>query len=93
MFAYIVYWLFFLVGFVFSAIGLLYVSASVWQMLRGSIIIFTGILSVSIRNCDSLSTNKVNNIIGSLSACVRLVMDSQEKHFYNNCRNPRALIG
>ena len=30
------------------AIGLLYVKASVWQMLRGSIIIFTGLLSVSI---------------------------------------------
>ena len=28
-------------------IGLLYVNASVWQMLRGSIIIFTGVLSVS----------------------------------------------
>ena len=33
---------------IFSAgIGLLYVNASVWQMLRGSIIIFTGVLSVS----------------------------------------------
>ena len=32
-----------------SGIGLLYVNASVWQMLRGSIIIFTGIFSVS--NC------------------------------------------
>jgi len=30
-----------------SGIGLLYVDASVWQMLRGSIIIFAGILSVS----------------------------------------------
>ena len=30
-----------------SGIGLLYVNASVYQMLRGSIIIFTGILSVS----------------------------------------------
>ena len=73
-------------GFVFSAIGLLYVSASVWQMLRGSLIIFTGILSVSIRNCHSLSTNKVNNIIGSLSACVRLVMDSQEKHMSHDMK-------
>ena len=30
-----------------SGIGLVYVDASVWQMLRGSIIIFAGILSVS----------------------------------------------
>ena len=29
-----------------AGIGLLYVYASVWQMIRGSIIIFTGILSV-----------------------------------------------
>ena len=38
--------------FIFSllGIGLLYINASVWQMLRGSIIIFTGVLSVSI-NC------------------------------------------
>lgn len=34
--------------FFILAIGLLYVKASVWQMLRGSIIIFTGLLSVSI---------------------------------------------
>ncbi|XP_071484700.1 solute carrier family 35 member F6-like [Diadema antillarum] len=34
-----------LLGTTLAGIGLLYVSASVWQMLRGSIIIFTGILS------------------------------------------------
>lgn len=34
-----------LFGTTLGAIGLLYVSASVWQMLRGSLIIFTGILS------------------------------------------------
>lgn len=34
-----------LFGTTLAGIGLLYVSASVWQMLRGSIIIFTGILS------------------------------------------------
>lgn len=33
--------------FLILGIGLLYVNASVWQMLRGSIIIFTGVLSVS----------------------------------------------
>ena len=33
--------------FCFTGIGLVYVDASVWQMLRGSIIIFAGILSVS----------------------------------------------
>ena len=33
--------------FILIGIGLLYVDASVWQMLRGSIIIFTGIFSVS----------------------------------------------
>jgi len=34
-----------LLGTSFGGIGLVYVTASVWQMLRGSIIIFTGILS------------------------------------------------
>ncbi|XP_030833040.1 solute carrier family 35 member F6 [Strongylocentrotus purpuratus] len=34
-----------LLGTTLAGIGLIYVSASVWQMLRGSIIIFTGILS------------------------------------------------
>ena len=34
-----------LLGTTFGGIGLVYCSASVWQMLRGSIIIFTGILS------------------------------------------------
>ncbi|KXJ24479.1 solute carrier family 35 member F6 [Exaiptasia diaphana] len=34
-----------LFGTTLGGIGLLYVNASVWQMLRGSIIIFTGILS------------------------------------------------
>ncbi|XP_052269899.1 solute carrier family 35 member F6-like [Dreissena polymorpha] len=34
-----------LVGTSLAGIGLVYVDASVWQMLRGSIIIFTGILS------------------------------------------------
>lgn len=34
-----------LFGTTLAGIGLLYVNASVWQMLRGSIIIFTGILS------------------------------------------------
>ncbi|XP_070577855.1 solute carrier family 35 member F6-like [Ptychodera flava] len=34
-----------LFGTTLAGIGLVYVSASVWQMLRGSIIIFTGILS------------------------------------------------
>ncbi|KAH3767125.1 solute carrier family 35 member F6 [Pelomyxa schiedti] len=34
-----------LLGTSLGGIGLVYVSASVWQMLRGSIIIFTGILS------------------------------------------------
>jgi drug/metabolite transporter (DMT)-like permease len=33
-------------GTSFAGIGLLWVNASVWQMLRGSIIIFSGILSV-----------------------------------------------
>ena len=55
-------------------------------MLRGSIIIFTGILSVSIRNCDSLSTNKFDNIIGSLLACVGLVMVSREKHMSHHMK-------
>lgn len=32
----------------FAGIGLLYVTASVWQMLRGSLIVFTGIFSVSV---------------------------------------------
>jgi len=35
-----------LVGTTLGGIGLLYVYASVWQMLRGSIIVFAGILSV-----------------------------------------------
>ena len=35
-----------LIGTTLSGIGLLYVPASVWQMLRGAIIIFAGILSV-----------------------------------------------
>ena len=35
-----------LLGTTFGGIGLVYVSASIWQMLRGSIIIFTGVLSV-----------------------------------------------
>ena len=35
-----------LIGTTISGIGLLYVPASVWQMLRGAIIIFAGILSV-----------------------------------------------
>lgn len=35
-----------LLGTTLAGIGLLYVDASVWQMLRGSIIIFSGILSV-----------------------------------------------
>ncbi|XP_022808539.1 uncharacterized protein LOC111345517 [Stylophora pistillata] len=34
-----------LFGTTLATIGLLYVKASVWQMLRGSIIIFTGLLS------------------------------------------------
>jgi len=34
-----------LFGTTLGGIGLLYVNASVWQMLRGSIIIFTGVLS------------------------------------------------
>ncbi|XP_072032617.1 solute carrier family 35 member F6-like [Amphiura filiformis] len=34
-----------LFGTTLAGIGLLYVTASVWQMLRGSIIIFTGLLS------------------------------------------------
>lgn len=34
-----------LLGTTLSGIGLIYVAASVWQMLRGSIILFTGILS------------------------------------------------
>ncbi|KAK3092644.1 hypothetical protein FSP39_005347 [Pinctada imbricata] len=34
-----------LIGTSLAGIGLVYVDASVWQMLRGSIIIFTGILS------------------------------------------------
>ena len=38
-----------LLGTTLAGIGLLYVSASVWQMLRGSIIIFTGILSVILK--------------------------------------------
>ncbi len=29
------------------ALALVYIDASVWQMLRGSIIVFTGLLSVS----------------------------------------------
>lgn len=33
-------------SFYFKGIGLVIVNASVWQMLRGSIIVFTGILSV-----------------------------------------------
>lgn len=33
-------------GTTLSGIGLLFTTASVWQMLRGSIILFTGILSV-----------------------------------------------
>eukprot|EP00042_Codosiga_hollandica_P020955 m.70382 g.70382 ORF g.70382 m.70382 type:complete len:415 (-) comp50132_c0_seq1:75-1319(-) len=35
-----------LTGTTLAGIGLLYIYASVWQMMRGSIIIFTGILSV-----------------------------------------------
>jgi len=35
-----------LCGTTLSGIGLLFISASVWQMLRGSVIIFSGILSV-----------------------------------------------
>lgn len=35
-----------LIGTTLSGIGLLYVPASVWQMLRGAIIIFAGVLSV-----------------------------------------------
>ncbi|XP_065832864.1 solute carrier family 35 member F6-like [Oscarella lobularis] len=35
-----------LIGTSLAGIGLVYVNASVWQMLRGSIIIFTGLLSV-----------------------------------------------
>ena len=44
------YWLHFSHSYYFSllGIGLLYINASVWQMLRGSLIIFTGVLSVSI---------------------------------------------
>ncbi|XP_065665184.1 solute carrier family 35 member F6 isoform X2 [Hydra vulgaris] len=34
-----------LIGTTLSGIGLLYVDASVWQMLRGSIIVFTGVFS------------------------------------------------
>ena len=34
----------------FSGIGLIYVDASVWQMLRGAIIIFAGILSVNTKS-------------------------------------------
>lgn len=34
-----------LIGTTLAGIGLLYVTASVWQMLRGSLIIFTGIFS------------------------------------------------
>jgi len=34
-----------LLGTTFGGIGLVYVAASIWQMLRGSIIVFTGILS------------------------------------------------
>ena len=35
-----------LTGTTLSGIGLLYIYASVWQMIRGSIIIFTGLLSI-----------------------------------------------
>jgi len=35
-----------LLGTTFAGIGLLWTLASVWQMLRGSIIVFTGILSI-----------------------------------------------
>eukprot|EP01128_Nolandella_sp_AFSM9_P009779 TRINITY_DN640_c8_g1_i1.p1 TRINITY_DN640_c8_g1~~TRINITY_DN640_c8_g1_i1.p1 ORF type:complete len:398 (+),score=78.51 TRINITY_DN640_c8_g1_i1:134-1327(+) len=35
-----------LAGTTFGGIGLLFVSGSVWQMVRGTIIVFTGILSV-----------------------------------------------
>jgi drug/metabolite transporter (DMT)-like permease len=35
-----------LLGTTLGGIGLLYVSASVWQMLRGSVIVFSGVLSV-----------------------------------------------
>ena len=34
-----------LIGTTLSGIGLLYIQASIWQLLRGSVIIFTGILS------------------------------------------------
>lgn len=40
-----------LMGTTFGGIGLVYCSASIWQMLRGSIIIFTGIMSVSTIVC------------------------------------------
>ncbi|KAL5265614.1 hypothetical protein ACHWQZ_G006361 [Mnemiopsis leidyi] len=46
-----------LIGTTLSGIGLLYVPASVWQMLRGAIIIFAGILSVIFLKRKMYATN------------------------------------
>jgi len=91
----IFYWIFVLptlcdlAGTSFGGIGLLYTSASVWQMLRGSIIVFSAILSVIFLGRKL----HIHHWFGLFIIVYGLCLVGVSSFITNNSNNPQLALG